>query len=50
MAGDQLPVTLLFEVVGNAGIEAPAQYASRMVNCGVTLGKMVMVMSTEVAH
>ena len=49
-AGDQLPVIPLSEVVGNAGIDAPAQYSVTMSNVGVTIGFTVMVTVAVVAH
>ena len=45
IAGDQVPVTALFEVVGNAAIVAPEQTAATCVNVGVVFGVTVMVNS-----
>ena len=43
MAGDQVPVTPLPEVVDNAGIAALAQNGPGAVNVGVTFGLMATV-------
>ena len=48
-AGDQVPVTPLFEVVGIAK-EVPEQTAATCVNVVVTLGFTVIVIVTIVAH
>ena len=51
ITGDHVPVMPLFEVVGNAGIVAPAQYSvCVMLNVGVTFGFTVMVTVAVVAH
>jgi hypothetical protein len=49
-AGDHVPVTPLFEVVGNADKASPAQIAATCVNAGVTLGFTVIVIVAVVAH
>jgi hypothetical protein len=43
IAGDQVPVIELFEVVGNAANVAPEQIAATCVNVGVTFGFTVIV-------
>ena len=43
IAGLHVPDTPLVEVVGNAGIVEPEQYAPTGVNVGVTLGFTVIV-------
>ena len=48
--GLQVPVMLLVEVVGSAGIEAPAQYGPTEANVGVTLEFTDMVIVVEEAH
>jgi hypothetical protein len=48
-AGDQVPVTPLFEVVGIAK-DVPEQTAATCVNVVVTLGFTVIVMVAIVAH
>ncbi len=48
-AGDQVPVTPLFEVVGIAK-DVPEQTAATCVNVVVTLGFTVIVMVAVVAH
>jgi hypothetical protein len=50
IAGDQVPVIPFWEVVGNAGIAAPAQYGPTPANVGVTFGVMGMVNVAVVAH
>ena len=50
IAGFQVPVMPLVDVVGNAGIEAPLQNGPTAANVGVTLGVIVMVSVVEVAH
>jgi hypothetical protein len=49
-AGDQVPVKLLFEVVGSALKLAPAQIGVTCVNVGATFGFTVMVIFAEVAQ
>jgi hypothetical protein len=43
IAGDQVPVIPLFEVVGNAAIVVPEQIGVTCVNVGVTIGFTVTV-------
>ena len=50
IAGDQVPVMLFVEVVGNAGTEAPLQYGPTAANVGVMFGVMVIVSCVVVAH
>ena len=50
MAGDQVPVMLLVDVVGNAGIVAPLQYGPNAANVGVTFGVIVIVSVVVVAQ
>ena len=50
IAGDQVPVMLFVEVVGNAGTLAPLQYGPTAANVGVTFGVMVIVSVVVVAH
>src|SRR5204863_4961346 len=49
-AGDQVPVILLLEVVGNADKVAPEQIGATAVNVGVMFGLTVMVRVVVVAH
>jgi len=49
-AGDQVPVKLLFEVVGKVAKLAPAQIGATCVNVGVTFGLTVMVIVACVAQ
>jgi hypothetical protein len=49
-AGDQVPVMLLVEVVGNAPSVAPEQIGAIALNVGVTLGFTVIVNVAVVAH
>ena len=49
-AGDQLPVILLFDVVGSAVSVAPLQIAATGLNVGVTLALTVIVNVAVVAH
>ena len=49
-AGDQVPVILLFEVVGNGASVAPEQIGATAVNVGVTLELTVIVNVAVVAH
>ena len=49
-AGDQVPVILLLEVVGNADKVAPEQIGATAVNVGVMFGLTVMVSVVVVAH
>ena len=48
-AGDQVPVMLLFDVVGRAFKVAPAQIEATCVNVGVTIGLTTIVMLLDVA-
>jgi hypothetical protein len=50
IAGDQVPVIELFEVVGNAANVAPEQIAATCVNVGVTFGFTVIVIVAVEAH
>jgi len=50
MAGDQLPVTPLLDVVGSAGMLLPLQYALTALNVGMTFELMVMVRVMLEAH
>ena len=50
IAGDQVPVTLLLEVVGKADKLAPEQMAATAVKVGVTFEFTVMVIAAVVAH
>ena len=52
VAGFQLPITPLSEVVGNAGIELPAHAVSEVpkLNVGVKIGFTVTVNVAVVAH
>ena len=49
-AGAQVPVTPLFDVVGNAVSVAPEQIGVTAVNVGVTFGLTVIVKVVVVAH
>ena len=49
-AGDQVPVMLLVDVVGNGASVAPEQIAATAANVGVTLGFTVTVNVAVVAH
>ena len=49
-AGDHVPVTPLFEVVGNGLNVVPLQIGATAVNVGVTLGKIVTPIVAIVAH
>ena len=49
-AGDHVPVTPLFEVVGNAAKVVPEQIEFTCVNVGVTFGLTVTVIVDCVAH
>ena len=49
-AGDQIPVKLFNEVVGNAANTPPEQIAGTGVNVGVILGFTVIVIVVVVAH
>ena len=49
-AGDQVPVILLLDVVGNADKVAPEQIGATAVNVGVMFGLTVMVRVVVVAH
>jgi hypothetical protein len=49
-AGAQVPVMLLFDVVGKAANVAPEQIAGTAVKVGVTFGLTVMVKVVVVAH
>ena len=52
IAGLQVPVIagLFVEVVGNAGMDAPAQYGPTAVNVGVTFGLITMSSVVVTAH
>jgi hypothetical protein len=50
IAGDQVPVIPLSEVVGNADKVAPEQIAAICVNVGVVFGVTVIVIDAVVAH
>ena len=50
IAGAQLPVILLLDVVGSAANVAPEQIGATCVNVGVTFGFTTMVMVAVVAH
>jgi hypothetical protein len=50
IAGDQVPVTPLIEVVGNGESVAPEQIAATGANVGVTFGLTVIVKVVEFAH
>ena len=50
IAGDQVPVQPLSEVVGNDGIFAPLQKGPTAAKVGVILVLMVMVKVVFVAH
>ena len=47
--GDQVPVMLLFEVVGSAVKVSPEQIADTCVNVGVTIGLIVIVTLFDMA-
>ena len=49
-AGDHVPVTPLFDVVGNADKVAPEQMELTCVNIGVVFGSTVIVIVPVVAH
>ncbi len=49
-AGDQVPVMLFVDVVGNAASGAPEQIGATAANVGVTFGVTVMVNVVGVAH
>ena len=49
-AGDQVPVILLFEVVGSGANVAPEQIGATAVNVGVTAVLTVIVKVAVVAH
>jgi hypothetical protein len=50
IAGDQVPVIELFEVVGNAANVTPEQIGATGVKVGVTFGFTVIVIVVVVAH
>ena len=50
IAGDQVPVIPLFDVVGNADKLAPEQIAATCVNVGVVFGVTEIVIFATVAH
>ena len=50
IAGDQVPVMVLFEVSGNAAKLSPKQIGFTWVNVGVVLELTVMVIDAVVAH
>lgn len=49
-AGDQIPVILLFEIVGNGVIMSPEQTGAICVNVGVLYGFTVMVIAAVFAQ
>ena len=49
-AGDQVPLILLVEVVGNAANTPPEQIAATGLKVGVTAGLIVIVNVAVVAH
>ena len=49
-AGDQIPATLLFDVVGSEFKVTPAQIAGTCVNVGVVNGFAVTAVAAEVAE
>ena len=49
-AGDQVPVMLLSDVVGNGAITSPEQIAATGLNVGVTVGLTVTVNVVVEAH
>jgi len=50
IAGDQIPVMPLVDVVGRADIDAPMQEEFTTVNEGLMSGVMVIVVDTFCAH
>ena len=50
IAGLQVPVMPFKDVVGRAGIEAPAQYGPAELKTGVTTGLIVIVSVVVTAH
>ncbi len=50
MAGDQVPVMPLVDVVGSAGMVLPEQYGPKVPNEGVVAGVITMVDVTIEAH
>jgi hypothetical protein len=50
IAGDQVPVIALVDVVGNAGIVEPEQTAATCENVGVVFGVTVMVIVVVLAQ
>jgi hypothetical protein len=50
IAGDQVPLIPLFDVVGNAAIGSPLQIGATAVKVGVTPELTVMVIVVVVAH
>ena len=50
IAGDQAPVTPLFDVVGNAPKVSPLKIAATCVNVGITFGFTTIVIFTVAAH
>ena len=49
-AGDQTPVMVLFDVVGNAASGSPEQIGATALKVGVMFGFTVMVRVVVVAH
>ena len=49
-AGDQTPVMVLFDVVGNAASGSPEQIGATALKVGVMFGLTVMVRVVAVAH
>lgn len=50
IAGLHVPMMLLVDVTGRAGIEAPAQYGPTELNTGTVFGVIVIVREAVVAH
>lgn len=50
IAGLHVPVIPFMDVVGKAGIDAPAQYGPGTLKEGVTIGLIVIVRVVETAH
>jgi hypothetical protein len=50
IAGDHVPVMLLLDVVGKAGIEVPEVYGPTCVKVGTVAGLMIIVIVAVVAH
>jgi hypothetical protein len=50
IAGDQVPLIPLVEVVGNGGIISPEQYGPTDANVGVIFGSIIIVKVVVVAQ